>query len=82
MASTQLSRNGAPQTIFTITKSDSNRLDGLQWIRCGGDGNLVLKSIEPDALSITIAVTAGEYVPFGSGYVMNATTATPLVGFA
>lgn len=72
---------GAPRTFKTITPSDTTLLDHLQWIRVGGAGNMVIKGVEPDAVAETFAATAGEYVPFGSGYVMAATTATGLKGF-
>ena len=71
---------GLPDTFPTITPSDSALITNLQYIRVGGAGNLVIKGI--DGTVQTLAVTAGEYVPFGSGYVMAATTATGLVAFA
>jgi hypothetical protein len=66
-----------------ITPSDTTLLQGYQWLRIGGAGNLVLKGSDSGAVATAaIAVTAGEYVPFGAGYVMAATTATGIQGFA
>lgn len=84
MATPIRTRDGAPATFVDVTKSDSTRLEGFQWLRIGGDGNLCLKGIETGAVACTpFAVLAGEYVPFGAGYVMSTgTTATGILGIA
>jgi hypothetical protein len=66
----------APSQFFDVTPNDAKLLEGLQWLRITGAGNLLLKSASGPTASVTIAVAAGEYVPFGAGYVMAATTAT------
>lgn len=65
---------------FDIVPSDVTLLKNLQYLRIGGAGNLVLKGRGASAPTASIAVAAGEYVPFGDGYVMAATTATAIVG--
>lgn len=72
----------APSIFAAITPNDNTRLEGWRFLRIGGAGNLVLKGASPDADTVTLAVSAGEYVPFGAGVVMAATTATSIVGFA
>jgi hypothetical protein len=76
------SPRNAPSQFFGITPNDSVKFEGMQWIRVGGAGNLVIKGVQDGATARTYAVTAGEYVPFGAGYVMAATTATTLEGLA
>lgn len=76
------SRDSAPSIFMGVTPNDSTLLQGLQFLRIGGAGNLVLKSAEGPTATVTLAVTAGEYVPFGAGYVMAASTATGIVGMA
>lgn len=66
---------------FDVVPSDGTLLKNLEYLRIGGAGNLVLKGRSASAPTSAIAVAAGEYVPFGDGYVMAATTATGIVGF-
>lgn len=77
-----LTQGNAPETYFAITPNDSTLLQGLQWIRVGTAGNLVITGLQGGAAAVTLAVTAGEYVPFGAGFVMAASSAGGLVGFA
>lgn len=72
----------APSTFFDVTPSDSAMLQGCQWLRITGAGNLVLKGSGPSAAIITVAAVAGEWVPFGAGYVMVASTATGIQAFS
>jgi hypothetical protein len=67
-------------TYVAITPNDAVLLRNLDYLRIGGDGNLVLKSMN-GSNPVTLAVTAGEYVPFGDGYVMAASSATGIAGF-
>lgn len=68
----------APVTFQTCTPSDSVLLGGFQFLRIGAAGNVALKGVN-DSVSTVIPVAAGEYVPFGAGYVMaTGTTATTL----
>jgi hypothetical protein len=69
-----------PEIFTTITPADATLLSGYQWLRIGGAGDLVVQGPWQSAPE-TIPVEAGEYVPFGSGYVMAATTATGIKGF-
>lgn len=71
----------APQGYVAITPSDTVPILGIQWLRVGTAGNLTLANIT-GAGSVTLAVTAGEYIPFGNGFVMNTgTNATGIVAF-
>lgn len=68
---------------FTITKSDTVPLrvpvNGI-WV--GGTGDLVVKNAQGETVTIA-AVPAGTLVPLpGCSWVLNATTATSLVGIA
>lgn len=65
--------------IAPVTKSDTNVLKGLSWLRVGGAGNLVIEGA--NGQEVTLAVTAGEYVPFNEGKVKLATDATGIVAF-
>lgn len=70
----------SPCTSFAdITKSDTTLLTGLQWIYVGGTGDLVLKSADGTTTGTFKAVPVGTFIPFGSGYVMAASTTTLLV---
>ena len=66
----------APATrIFTITASDTVAVAPTpRALRVLTDGNLVLRGT--DALAVTIAVKAGETIPFSPTYVNAASTAT------
>jgi len=72
----------APNTFFEVTPADGALLQGCQYLRIGGAGNLVLKGVQPDAVARTYVVAEGEYFPFGAGYVMAATTATSIEALA
>lgn len=74
--------SASPNNYLSITPSDDTLLSGIQFIRVGGAGNIALKGVNPDSSVVTIAVSGGEYLPFGSGYIMAATTATSIVGFS
>lgn len=65
--------------ILPVTPSDSNVLANLSWLRIGGAGNLVIEGV--NGVEVTLAVPAGEYVPFTGGKVKIATTATGIVAF-
>jgi hypothetical protein len=88
-AFTQVDSTGAPvggvtggtvASVRAITPSDSTVVT-TNYLRIGGAGNLALKGTS-DGAAVTIAVTAGEYVPFSSGNVMATnTTATGIVAF-
>lgn len=62
--------------VAAVTPSDDNWYDNVKWLRVGGAGNLVIKG--DGGSTVTIAVAAGEYVPFVGGRVMAATTATSI----
>jgi hypothetical protein len=73
---------GGPVSYQAITPSDTALVGGYQFLRVGVAGNLAIKGVN-DAAAVTLAVTAGEYVPFSAGYVMATnTTATGVVGIA
>jgi hypothetical protein len=70
----------APVSFVAITPSDTDVIGGFLFLRIGGAGNLAVKGVD-DGAAVTIAVTAGEYFPFGAGFVMSTnTTATGIVG--
>ena len=74
--------NYPPGQFVLVTPSDTAVLTGVQWLRVGAAGNLALQSLA-GGTPVVIAVTAGEYLPFGYGYVMNTnTTATGIVAFS
>jgi hypothetical protein len=65
----------------SVTPSDSVPIGNATWLRIGAAGNLVLRG-PSDAADVTIAVTAGEYLPVGAGILVKvATTATGIVAF-
>lgn len=75
---------GAPSEYTNVVTSDTLIQGPFQYLRIGVAGNLVLKSATPGAVvTSAMAVTAGEYVPFGSGYIMATnTTASSIVAFS
>lgn len=74
--------DGNPTSFEDIVPSDTNLIAGVEYLRIGGAGNLALKGPNDVAACTPMAVTAGEYVPFGSGYVMaTGTTASAIVAF-
>ena len=78
MAEPLPTRGNAPKTYKTLTPNNTILLQGWQWLRAKNDGDLIIKGCEPDAVAETIAVTAGEYFPFGAGYLMVGSTAAVL----
>lgn len=70
----------APRSFVAVTPSNVTVISGASFLRCAGAGNLVLRGVS-DGSSVTIAVNAGEYVPFGTGKVLATTTATGIVAF-
>ncbi|CAD7335133.1 hypothetical protein FIM10_01760 [Sphingomonadales bacterium 56] len=69
-----------PNQFIAITPSDGALLKNFQRLVIGGAGNLVLKSANGTDADVTLPVAAGQVVPFASGYVRAATTATGIVG--
>lgn len=69
-----------PSSFQPVTPSDTVlQPGGFKVLRIGVAGNLVLKGLDGISSGV-MAVTAGEYVPFGAGYVMaTGTTATGIV---
>jgi len=64
-----------------ITKSDATTYDPpIILLRVGGAGDLSVKDLENNTVAITGCV-AGEYVPGPFLQILNATTATNLVGW-
>lgn len=76
---TRVADENTPGFFADVAPDDDVLIQNRSWIRVGGAGNLVLKGWNSD--TVTLAVAAGEYVPFRSGYIMEATTATGLVLF-
>lgn len=70
--------------IDAVTPSGSDVTVGsnARFLRCGSAANLVLRAAG-SAADVTIAVTAGEYVPVGPGTVIRSTsTTTPIHAFS
>lgn len=64
-----------------ITKSDETVYDPpLVLVRCGGAGDLAVKDLEGNTVTIE-DVVAGEYVPGPFKQILNATTATLITGW-
>lgn len=83
MAYGALSSTQSPQSFVAVTPSDTVAVTGVQWLRIGAAGNLALQGIATGSTPVTMAVTAGEYVPFGNGLVMaTGTTATGIIAFS
>jgi hypothetical protein len=55
----------------------------VRYLRCGSAANLVLRA-PGSAADVTLAVTAGEYVPVGPGTTIRSTgtTTTPIHAFS
>lgn len=69
----------SPGFFADVTPDDDVTHKNMSWIRVGGAGNLVLQGWNGD--EVTIAVAAGEYVPFRTGIIKEATSASGLVLF-
>ena len=69
----------SPGLFADVVPDDDVTHKNVSWIRVGVAGNLVLAGWNSD--TVTLAVAAGEYVPFRTGKIMEATTATGLVLF-
>lgn len=67
----------SPGFFADVVPDDDVAHANRSWIRVGGAGNLVLQGWNGD--EVTIAVAAGEYVPFRTGTIKETTTATGLV---
>ncbi len=67
----------APCTSFrAITPSDTVPLTGLQWLYVSVAGTVIVQGLS-DATPVSLGtVAAGSFIPFLSGYVMAASTAT------
>lgn len=69
-----------PVSFVTLTPSDTIPVGGgWQWLKIGVAGNLSLKGLNDTAACTAFPVAAGEYVPFGGGYIM--VTGTSATGF-
>lgn len=65
---------------FVITKSDSTKFPRpVRALFVGGAGNLVVTTADGVSLTLT-GVTAGSIIPLQVTQVLNATTATNIVG--
>lgn len=71
--------NGEFTGAETITKSDATVLTGIRGLWVGGAGNLTLRTIEGDTVQL-VGVQAGTLVPMRVDMVLDATTATSIVG--
>lgn len=80
MAFSPFASTGFPNEYNPVTPSDTTLLSGCSYLRVGVAGNLVLQG-KNSSTPVTIPAAANEYVPFGSGMVMAATTATGIVAF-
>lgn len=65
--------------LVTPSGSDVTIATNVRYLRVGGAGNLVLR-YPGSAADITVAATAGEYVPAGPGTIIrnSGTTATTI----
>ena len=79
---TVTARSGPPESFQAVTPSDTTLLSGCQFLYVGGTGTLVLKGFNDAGPTTLTAVPAGEFVPFGAGYVMAASTTTGIVALS
>jgi hypothetical protein len=76
MTMTFLGLSSGPCNFDAVTPDDNVLLKGVILLKVTAAGNLVLKGVRTGAVARTYAVDVGEFVPFESGYVMAATTAS------
>lgn len=67
---------GIPGKWVACTPSDSTDVTGSIGIRVNGAGNVAFRCVGDPTTTVTIAATAGEYIPGNYTRIMAATTAT------
>jgi hypothetical protein len=76
MTMTFLGLSSGPCNFDAVTPSDATLLKGVILLKVTAAGNLVLKGVRPGAVARSYPYDVGDIIPFESGYVMAATTAS------
>lgn len=75
-------KTGFPGHILAITPSDTDVYTMFSYLRVEGAGDVVVRGTQSASPTVSLAATAGEYIPFKGGTIMaTGTTATGLVLF-